>query len=97
MKFKIPQQFQIGPHHIKVKHVDVCTGCDSNTVGLARYAQNTIELKTGKVDRDYKEFVFFHEVMHHVLTHIGYTKLSTDEAFCDRIAGAILQVIKTME
>jgi len=97
MKFKIPSQFQLGPHHIKVKEVDICTGCDGNTVGLTRYAQNMIELKTGKWDRDYKEFVFFHEVMHHVLTHTGYAKLSVDEAFCDRVGAALLQVIKTME
>lgn len=97
MRFKIPSRFDLGPHIIKTKHVDKCTGCDENIVGLAIYQKNLIELKTGTYDKNYQDFVYFHEVFHHILEHTGYSKLNADESFVDRVSASWLQFVKTME
>lgn len=98
MKFKIPLQFNLGCRTIKVISVSKCSGCDDQVDGQAVYARGVIELKdTTKLDKEYRYFVFFHELVHHIFNFLAYDKLAKDEALADRFADALYQAIKTME
>ncbi|MFA5380196.1 MAG: hypothetical protein WC455_30825 [Dehalococcoidia bacterium] len=98
MKFKIPQQFKLGSRTIKVKTVKKCQDSDDKVDGQAIYAKGLVELKeTIFPNQEYADFVFFHELTHHILNHLAYEKLARDETFVDRFADALLQAIKTME
>jgi len=98
MKFKIPSQFSLGCRSIKVVSVAKCSGCDDNVDGQAVYSRGVIELKdTTKSSKEYRDFVFFHELVHHIFNFLAYDKLAKDEALTDRFADALYQVIKTME
>jgi hypothetical protein len=47
------------------------------------------------LDKEYQEHVFYHELVHLMLDHIGEEKLSGKEKFVDDLAGMIHQFIKT--
>lgn len=98
MKFKIPKQFDLIGRTIKVRNVERCMDCDSSVDGQAIYSNGIIELKISRDQcEEYKEFVFFHELVHHLLNAIAYDKLTKDETFTDRLAGVLYQAIKTMK
>lgn len=97
MRYHNVKRFELGPHHIKVKTVKTCTGCDENVDGLAVLNKNLIEIKQSEYSPEYKEFLIFHEAFHHILSYTGYPELDSDEIFVDRVSAAWLQVIKTME
>lgn len=98
MKFKIPTTFELGGRTIIVKDVKKCMGCDENVDGQAIYAKGIIELKdTMKSCKEYREFVFFHELVHHIFNHLAYDKLAKNESLVDGFADSLQQVIKTME
>jgi len=70
----------------------------SSTAELALYSKGLVELKeTIFSNKEYADFVFFHELVHHTLNHLAYEKLARDETFVDRVADALLQAINTME
>jgi hypothetical protein len=98
MRFSIPDYFELGGRKIVVKYVKQCSNCEDHVDGQAVYAKGLIELKeTTKVNKDYRDFVFFHELVHHIFNHTAYDKLAKDEALVDRFASALYQAIKTME
>jgi hypothetical protein len=98
MKFKVPERFELGGRTIIVRDVLRCSNCENDVDGQAVYAKGIIELKeTTKSNREYREFVFFHELFHHLLNHLAYDKLAKDENLVDRLADALQQAIKTME
>ena len=88
---KIPRQFKLMGHTIKVRFVQL----DRKTDGEWRSDSKLIALSTRlhKKPRSYKEQVFLHEFFHCVLDHMGQTKLSNNEDFVDSMASAFHQAL----
>jgi hypothetical protein len=55
---------------------------------------NIIKIKKD-LNEDQKEQVYFHELVHCILTNLSYDKLNLDEVFVDRFAKALHQILKT--
>lgn len=60
--------------------------CDANTA--------TILLRRN-LKKDIKEATYYHELMHSMLDTLGYSDLSADEQFVERMGQALHQVIST--
>lgn len=61
------------------------------TDGEAHMAKSLI--KVAKNEKQYMKRILWHEMMHIVLKMQGYSDLSNDEAFVERLATAIHQII----
>jgi len=101
MKFTIPTSLQLGGMTIEVQHVDKCRDNSIDVDGQARYADGIIEIKkgneTGKFTEQYKQYIFFHELVHHILNSISEEDLRHNEKFVSQFATMLYQAIKTME
>jgi len=95
MNFRIPSNFMLGGRKITVKHADVIDG-DLTIDGQAIYSAQEIVLQNGH-KKEYIEFVFFHELTHHILDQMGERKLRGDERFINLFSTFLHQAIKTME
>ena len=95
MQFNIPKSFVLGAQKIDVKYKEFPNG-NSNADGFAGYSEQVVELKTN-MKNDYMEFVFFHELVHHILNQTGDEELRIDEKFVNRFATFLHQAIKTMK
>lgn len=95
MNFKIPKKLSLGGREIEVKLVDVISK-DLSIDGQARYAEQDILLQKGN-KKEYTDFVFFHELTHHILDQMGERKLRGDERFVNLFATFLHQAVKTME
>jgi Zn-dependent peptidase ImmA (M78 family) len=98
MDFKIPEKLQIGCSAITVKKVKQCTDCEIAVDGYAIYSQGVIELRQDdKHSEDYKNFVFFHELVHHVFDQMEEAGMRKNEKLVSMMARYLYQAIKTME
>jgi hypothetical protein len=98
MTFQIPSKFQLGGSTIEVAMVDQITGEGRDIDGMAMYAKRRIELKNDpESTKQYKEWVFFHEVVHHIFNAIGESDMMQNEKLVDQIALLLHQAIVTME
>jgi hypothetical protein len=97
MDFKIPKQLYLGAQKINVNKVKQITGEEKNILGFAFYSEGKIELKDDPdCSNDYKEYIFFHELTHHILNQMQEEKLRQDEKFISRFAILLHQAIRTM-
>lgn len=98
MNFKIPKKFQLGGITINVEKVKQISGEGNNVDGKALYANSKIELKEDKeYSNEYKEFVFFHELVHHIFNSLEEYELRKNEKIVSQFATFLHQAIKTME
>jgi len=93
--FTIPKTFNLGGQKITVKTVKQI-GNYNTCDGMATYNKQLIELLSTN-EGDYKEFVFFHELVHHILNQCGEDKLRVNEKFVNQFATFLHQAIKTMK
>lgn len=94
MEFQIPKTFELGGQTISIEFKDMI----ANTPGMdgqASYGEQLIELKNG-MKPEYTQFVFFHELVHHILSQMGEDKLRGTEKFVNEFATFLHQAIKTM-
>jgi hypothetical protein len=98
MKFDIPKKLQLGGININIEHVDKCFESGKETDGQALYAQSKIELlKSKEFSDDYKEWVFWHELIHHIFNAMAEDELRKNEKIISQIATFLQQAIRTME
>ena len=94
----IPSKFQLGGTTITVEYVDKCSESSSDTDGQALYTKSKIELKkSDECSQDYKEFVFYHELVHHIFYAMSEDDLRKNESIVNRFATLLQQFINTME
>lgn len=98
MKFQIPSKLQLGVITINVIKVEKCIDSTSDTDGQAHYAKSLIEVKDDKTySDDYKEWVFFHELVHHIFNSMEELELRKNEKLVGQFATFLQQAIRTME
>lgn len=101
MSNKIPREFMLQGQKYKVQvsakptqkteltNLDKYAGLSNRNLGLCWIRGN------GGIDKEYQVHVFYHELVHLMLDHIGESKLSAKEKFVDDLAGLIHQFIET--
>lgn len=92
---KIPKSFQLAGQTINVYMVENITKQTEDVDGMAFYPECKIEIKNNKSTNDYKEYVFYHELMHHIFNQIGDVELRTNEKLVSQIATFLHQAIKS--
>jgi predicted SprT family Zn-dependent metalloprotease len=98
MKFVIPSKFQLGGTTINVLKVKQITNQSKECDGMAFYAESKIELDDDeKSSDDYKEYVFFHELVHHIFYQMAEDSMRKNEKITAQFATFLHQAIKTME
>jgi len=98
MIFIIPKSLQLGGMTITVDKVKQITGEGLECDGMAFYARSKIELKEDETfSSDYKEWVFFHELVHHIFGAMDESELRKNEKIVSQFATFLHQAIKTME
>lgn len=98
MKFNIPSKFNLGGSVINIEKVKQITGMGDDCDGMAFYAKSKIELKEDATfSDDYKEYVFFHELVHHIFSAMEENDLRKNEKIVSQFATFLHQSIKTME
>lgn len=88
----IPKEFELfGEKHkvSKLKKID-------KQGSEGEWDPNTNKIKLlSSLPEDRLEQRYYHELVHCILDHLGYTKLSEDETFVDTFAKGLHQVNKT--
>ena len=98
MHFNIPKKFQLGGITINVNKVEKITDQTNECDGMAFYAKSLIEIRDDKdFSNDYKEYVFFHELVHHIFGSMEENDLRKDEKIVSQFATFLHQAIRTME
>lgn len=98
MNFSIPGKFYLGGSKIDVVFVEQVSGEGKDIDGMAMYSKSRIEIKNDKEYSDsYKEWVFFHELIHHVFNSIGEDEMKHNEKLVDQVALLLHQAFTTME
>ena len=90
---KIPKSFECMGFTITVKMIDLKEG---ELCGKWKPDQNTILIDPNK-NKDIQGETFWHEFMHCALETLSYDKLNADEAFVDRMAQCLHQLMKTRQ
>ena len=90
---RIPKSFMLGGQKITVEEKKIIDG-NPDVDGMAIYNQQKIQLLTG-TKGDYREFVFTHELVHHILNQMGEIKLRKNERFVNLFATFLHQATKT--
>lgn len=93
---KIPKQFDLLGHTIKVKIVDDLYE-NADCYGRWTRGKHLIELQAVSKDvtESFQMQTFWHEVAHAILDNIGEEKQSEDEKYVDLWGQCIHQVLKT--
>jgi len=98
MIFSIPSKLQLGGQTIVVEKVKQITGEGTECDGMAFYCKNKIELKQDDgYSADYKEWVFFHELVHHIFNAMAEDDMRKNEKIVNQFATFLQQAIRTME
>ena len=81
----------------KIKEVDVIDEAeDGITQGKIIYSKAKILIKR-KLPKELKKQVIFHEVLHGILTQLGYSEQSSDETFVQAVSSAMYQMFEFKE
>jgi hypothetical protein len=98
IQLKIPSKFQLGGSTVTVEKVKQITGEGLDCDGMAFYCKSKIELKEDETySNDYKEWAFFHELVHHIFSAMDETELRKNEKIVSQFATFLHQAIKTMK
>jgi hypothetical protein len=98
MKFVLPKRVDVGGDSIKVSLVDTCKGYDNSTDGNALFTESKIEIRSDKGNSiDYTNYIFFHELTHHILNAMGEDRLKVNEKFVTAFGKYLYQAIKSMK
>lgn len=95
MTFKIPKSFQLGGQVIKVRTVDKMPDGNPTIDGLACYSEQEVLLNK-RNQGEYAEYVFFHELVHHIYNQMGDDSSRSDEKNVSQFATFLHQAIKSM-
>jgi len=90
---RIPKTFMLGGQTITVEAKDRIDN-DTDIDGQAIYAEQKIKMLT-KLKGDYRDFVFTHELVHHILDKMGERELRGNEKFVNLFATFLHQYMKT--
>lgn len=90
-----PSKIKVGGQVIEVRDVE---RCDNNNVGEAHTCGGFIEIadKFNKDDvqsADSKRNTFFHEMIHVILSNMGYNELNDNEKFVCSFAGFLTEAM----
>lgn len=88
----IPKQFSLFGETYKVKKLVKIDKEDS--WGEHDPIKNIIKIKKS-LNQEQQEVVFLHEILHAVLSNLGYEKLNEDEVLVDTMAKALHQIFNT--
>lgn len=66
---------------------------DESIQGIIYHTKAEINVKKN-MPKDLKESVLFHEIVHGILTNLGYAELNTDEQFVQCLSNALYQMFK---
>lgn len=95
---KIPKQFELMGHVIRVRMVDDLAYTQDNT-GTARYRDSELLLQKDNSGHRRKSFQiehdFCHELVHFILGRIGEEELNENEQFVDLFGGLLYQAMKS--
>ena len=98
MEFCIPISFELGGSTIHVEKVKQCFESDISVDGYAIYSQSKIQIKEDKnYSHDYKQYIFFHELIHHLFNASSDDELRKNEKLVSELATFLHQAIKTMK
>jgi len=92
---RIPKTFMLGGQTITVETKDKIDN-NPDIDGQAMYSAGKI-LILSKLKGDYRDFVFIHELIHHILNSMNEDKLKKNEKFVDLFATFLHQYMKTAE
>lgn len=90
---RIPKTFMLGGQTITVETKDKIDN-NPDIDGQAMYSAGKI-LILSKLKGDYRDFVFIHELIHHILNSMNEDKLKKNEKFVDLFATFLHQYMKT--
>jgi hypothetical protein len=100
---RIPKSFKLHGQTIKVKYVTNLV-YKQGAFGQAKYVENRIELQPNTKDvpvpYEQVEETFLHEMIHHILNHMGgkyESELKSDEEFVEGFAQLLHQGLTTQE
>ena len=90
---RIPKTFMLGGQTITVETKDKIDN-NPDIDGQAMYSAGKIQILS-KLKGDYRDFVFTHELIHHVLNSMNEDKLKKNEKFVNLFATFLHQYMKT--
>ena len=100
MNIRIPKSFQLFGQTITVHFVSHLASENGN-IGEARLGENKIYLQDNvegrRMNKEQIEWVFLHELIHTILSHMGEDELTQDEQIVDSISRLLHQALKTMK
>lgn len=98
MEIVIPNEFQLGPHTIRIVREEGFASRDG-LLGQHITNQRVIKLQTYKpeMNNPNSEYMqtFYHEKVHAILSLMGEDDLNNNEKFVDLFASLLLQTDKT--
>ena len=98
-KIKIPKSFYLHGQKIKIEFNNNLRNLE-NDVGQADYRQSKIILQPiekGYPNNEQLEQIFLHELIHHILDHMGKIDLRNNDEFIDLFANLLHQAFQTAE
>lgn len=99
-KFRIPESFYLHGQKIKVGFSKDLV-MKSDAIGMSKLRANQILIQDStavhKLAPQQQEEVFFHELVHFILDHMGEEELCRNEDFTDSFAHLLHQAMTTME
>lgn len=96
----IPKKFKLHGKTIKVIHDKKLYNVNSDKDGESDYLNNVITLHKyddKEANNEYKEQVFLHELVHHILFHMQETDLQHNEKFVNLFSELLYQFLETMK
>jgi hypothetical protein len=92
---RLEEQAERGVNEL-LKKIKICGIPYKITQGLISYAEGIISIKKD-MPKKIKESVLYHEIIHGILTQIGYNDLSNDERLVQALTVAIYQMFDLKE
>lgn len=76
---EIPEMVKIGGAEYKVEFTERPCESDSSVQGEIIYTDSTIRIKNDpKFSKDYRDYIFVHEVVHGLMFHMGLDQTDED-------------------
>ncbi len=92
---RLEEQAERGVNEL-LKKIKICGIPYKITQGLISYSEGIISIKKD-MPKKIKESVLYHEIIHGILTQIGYNDLSNDERLVQALTVAIYQMFDLKE
>jgi len=95
MRITLGTSFKVANIKYNVRWMtDVEEQVDAECLGSSEASKSLIKIRRGE-SRNTTEHVWFHELVHTVLSALGREELNSDEGFVDGLAGLFHQAMKS--